>query len=363
MAMKSSRRFRSYCLSLVVYRSFLCLSGAAVMSSAAAVAAADAAHSVTWQPLGELLIKARHEAPATALSLNESRIASEVTAAVRAIPVQVGEVVETGATLVELDPRDAQLALERARAALAAAQARIRLAEFQWQRARELQRRNFASADTLTQRETEHALAQAERAAAAAQIASAQRDLDRCTVRAPYRAIIHARSAQLGELAVPGTPLLTLIDVSRIEVSARIQPKDSASLRVAEEIRFVAPGGEHALRLLRISPAIERATRTQEARLLFLAAAAAPGTEGRIRWPGETNLLPADLLSRRDGRLGVFVAAGDTARFVVLEQAQEGRPAAVALAPDTRIVVDGRFGLRDGQPVAASRAERRTTVP
>ena len=361
MGMTSSRLCPSHCPPSVLHRSLLYLGSLVLLSSVAV--AADAPHAVTWQPLGELLIQAQHEAPAAAQSLNESRIASEVTAVVRTIRVQVGEVVDAGATLVELDPRDAQLALERAQAALVAAQARIRLAEFQLQRARELHERNFASADTLTQRETELALAQAERAAATAQVASAQRDLDKCTIRAPYRAIIHARSAQLGELAAPGSPLLTLIDVSRIEVSAQIQPKDSTSLQAADDIQFVAPGTRHAVQLLRISPAIDRTTRTREARLLFRAEAAAPGTTGAIRWQGETNLLPADLVSRRNGRLGVFIVTGDTARFAELEQAQEGRPAAVTLPPATPVIVDGRFSLQDGQKITASRAQGRAGTP
>lgn len=324
---------------------------AVALAGASLAAVAQEPQPVTWKPLAELIVQAEHEAPAAALSLNESRIASEVTARVQAIPVEIGAVVEAGSVLVELDPRDAELALERAQAALTSVQARIRHAEFQLQRARELHKRNFASEDTLTQRETELDVLRAERAGAEAQLASAQRELDKCTVRAPYRAIVHARQAQVGELATPGTPLLTLIDVSRIEVSAQIQPKDGASLQVAQDIRFVAPGGEHPLRLLRISPAIDRATRTQEARLAFGAEPAAPGTEGRIRWHGDGNLLPAELLSRRAGRLGVFVADGDTARFVALEQAQEGRPAAVDLAPDTRIIVEGRFALQDGQTI------------
>lgn len=355
--------FRLRLPSVSALRPLRCLCVLPCLILAATPARALDAAAVTWQPLHELLMPSRHEVPATALSLNESRIASEVTAAVRALPVQVGEVVEAGAVLVELDARDAELALLKARAAQAAAQARIRLAEFQLQRARELHKRNFASADTLTQRETELALAQAELAGAAAQVATAQRELDKCTVRAPFRAIVHERSAQLGELAVPGTPLLTLIDVSRIEVSARIQPKDTASLRVAADIRFAAPGGEHALRLLRISPAVDRATRTQEARLQFGETPAAPGTEGSVRWRGRSDLLPAELVSRRDGRLGVFVAAGDQARFVVLDQAQEGRPAPVALPADTRVILDGRFGLHDGQRIAARKAERPAAAP
>lgn len=314
-----------------------------------------AATEVTAQSLSELVIHAEREAPAAAVSLNESRIAAEVSAVVREIPVQVGEIVERDAVLARLDPRDYELAVQRAQAALQSVQARIKLAEFQLERARELHKRNFASEDTLTQRETELDVLRAERAAAVAQLESARRELAKCTVSAPFDAIVQARSAQVGELAAPGTPLLTLIDRSRIEVSAQIQPRDGDSLAAAGEIRFAGAGHEHAVRLLRVSPAIDRGTRTREARLAFVGDGVPPGSEGRIRWRADEPLLPADLLSRRGGRLGVFVAADGIARFVALEQAQEGRPAPITLAPDTPIILDGRFGLQDGDRISLRR--------
>jgi RND family efflux transporter MFP subunit len=325
------------------------------VGGAAAAEAARESIAVTLQPLRELFVYAEREAPAAAVSLNESRIAAEVSAVVLDIPVHVGETVQRGAVLVRLDPRDHELALQRAQAALHSVQARIRLAEFQLERARELHKRNFASEDTLTQRTTELDVLRAERAAAVAQIEGARRDLDKCTLIAPFDAIVQARSAQVGELAAPGAPLLTLIDTSRIEISAQIQPRDGASLEAAGEIQFVTAGGSLPALLLRISPAIDRGMRTREARLAFAEGGAPPGSEGTLRWRAAEPLLPAELLSRRDGRLGVFVAAGDVARFVALEQAQEGRPAPVTLAPATPIILEGRFGLQDGDRISVRR--------
>lgn len=321
-----------------------------VMGAVAADAVPDAV-VVTVQPLSELLVYAEREAPAAVVSLNESRIAAEVSAVVLDVLVQVGEVVARGAVLARLDPRDHELAVRRAEAALQSVRARIELAEFQLERARELHKRNFASEDTLTQRETELKVLHAERADATAQLESARRDLSKCTIIAPFDTIVRTRDAQVGELAVPGAPLFTLVDVSRIEVSAQIQPRDSASLEAAADIRFVGAGHSRQLRLMRISPAIDRGTRTREARLAFVAENLSPGSEGSIRWRAVEPLLPADLVSRRDGRLGVFVAEDGAARFVALDQAQEGRPAPVDLAPGTRIVVEGRFGLQDGDRI------------
>jgi hypothetical protein len=48
----------------------------------------------------------------------------------------------------------------------------------------------------------------------------------------------------------------------------------------------------------------------------------------------------------------VFVVSGQTARFVPLPGAQEGRLAAAdALPADVALVTDGRFALQDGMAV------------
>ncbi len=328
----------------------LTIAGVCSISSAADVPPQSTAVSV--QVLSELVVQAEREAPASAISLNESRLSAEVTAVIETIPVQVGEVVDADALLLQLDPRDYELALKRSTAALQSVQVRIKLAEFQLKRARDLYTKKFASEDTVIQRETELLVLQAELAGAQAQVDSARRDMAKCRVTAPFRAIIKERSAHLGELAVPGTPLLSVIDVAHIEVSAQVQPKDGALLESANSITFAAPRQSYPLRLLRLSPAIDSATRTREARLAFTGDSAPPGTEGRIVWRAMESLLPADLISRRNGKLGVFVAEHDKARFVVLEDAQEGRPVPISMPPATRIIVDGRFSLQDGQGIS-----------
>lgn len=306
---------------------------------------------VSVKLLSELVVQAERDAPASTLSLNQSRLSAEVTAVIESIPAQVGMLVEAGALLVQLESRDYQLALKRSTAAHQSVQARIKLAEFQHQRARELYTKKFASEDTLTQRATELTVLKAELAGAQAQLDSARRDLEKCRITAPFRAVVVERNAQLGELAVPGTPLVAVIDVEHLEVSAQIQTKDAVSLESAAAVTFVSQGHNYSTRLLRLSPAVDSTTRTRKARLAFMTDSAPSGTEGRIVWHGLQPLLPAELISRRNGQLGVFIAERDLARFVVLEQAQEGRPAPIDWSLDTRIILDGRFGLQDGQGI------------
>lgn len=309
------------------------------------------AAAVTARPFEEIALHLLREAPAQALSLNESRLSAEVSAKVKEVAFDVGQVGPQGAVLIRLEARDYELALARAEAALDSSRARARLAAQQLARARELAKQNFYSAEALSQKETELAVHQAQVRLDEAQLAQARRNLDKCTLRAPFPAIVRSRQAQVGELATPGTPLMTLADASRIEVAAQLPPREAESLQGAKDVRFAGSGGEFAVRLLRVSPAISREARTVEARLAFAGKPSAPGADGRILWRDPQPHLPAELVSKRGAAYGVFVLDEGRARFLPLPGAQEGRPVAAPQLAGRRIVIDGRHGLADGQAV------------
>lgn len=307
--------------------------------------------TVSAKSFKEVALHPEREAPASAVSLNESRLSAEVSATVKDVAFDVGQVAPKGAVLIRLETRDHELALAKAQAALDSSRARARLAEQQLNRARELAKQNFYSAEALTQKETELAVQQAQVKLDEAQLAQARRNLEKCTLRAPFQAIVRSRQAQVGELASPGTPLMTLSEATRVEIAAQVPPRDIASLQGAAEARFTGSGGEHAVKLLRVSPAISREARSVDVRLAFAGKPAAPGADGRILWRDPQPYLPAELVSKRGAAFGVFVLEGTTARFLLLPGAQEGRPVAAPMLADKTIVVDGRHGLADGQAV------------
>jgi len=301
------------------------------------------------KPLAEIAVYPEREASAQATALNESRIAAEIGARIQDIPVQVGQTIPRGAVVARLDCRDNELALERARAAREAARSRLELAEHQLMRAKELGAQGFFSKDALDARATEVRVLRADAEQARAQSGTAERAVAKCIVRAPFRAVVRQRLGQVGELASPGAPLVALADAARVEVSAQLQPKDAGSLRQAKEIRFVGEGGSRSVRLLRISPAIDLQARTVEARLRFAGEPAAPGAAGHIVWRDSRSHVPAELVVRRNGRLGLFLDENGVARFKPLPDAQEGRPAPADLPAGTRVIVAGQLALQEGQ--------------
>ena len=306
-----------------------------------------AAPRLVSQPLAEIAVYPERVAQAQVVSLNQSRIAAEIAGRIVDLPLEVGQTVARGAVIARLDCRDHELAVDRARATLDMAEARSALARQQGARAQELAQRNFIASEMLDARLAESKSAEAEVSAARAALASAEHTRGKCVLHAPFAAIVGQRLGSVGELATPGTPLYVLIDRGRIEVRAGLSPGEAAELgHTRAEPRFAGESGTARVRLIRASPVLDPATRQVEARLRFVSDTLPAGSGGRLIWRASTPHLPANMLVRRGAQLGVYVLDATQPRFIALPEAREGRPAAVDLPLDARIVTQGQQALR-----------------
>ena len=310
------------------------------LTSTQLIAEEQTAIPVSSKLLSELLIYPEHSAPATVISLNDSQISAQIAAEIKAIAVQVGDEVQAGQKLVELDCADSQLNLRHSKAALS-------LAEKELVRARSLAKSNNLSAQQLNQRKTEYTQAQ---------VAWKQAELQvkRCIVSAPFAGVITKRFASEGELATPGTALLQLLDTQRLEVSVHLPADDADKLAEIKNPQLRANQQSWPLDFRTMLPLINTSARTREARFVFSAHSALPGTAGRIYWQSPQPHLPADFLVQRDGQTGLFLYQDGKAKFHTLKNAQIGHPAPVDLPTDAAIIIDGRFALKDNDLVKLS---------
>lgn len=303
---------------------------------------------VTQLPLAEIAIYPEVTIPASAVSLNDAKISAEVRAVVEVIPVLVGDTVKKGDVLVKLDTEDYQLNLLRAEVALKGIESRLKLADYQLEQAKTLIRDKAITDEMLRQRQAEVTTLQAELDAQKVAVKMAKQELEKCIIRSPYNAVVVERLAQVGELANAGTALVRIVDATRIEVSAKIQPQDVPSLERADNFIFRAQGENYALKLRKLTPVIDPVQRNREARFVFADELALPGSAGELVWKQSMPHIPANLIVRRNGKLGVFINQQNTAKFVAINQATEGRPGAVDLNLDSNIIIDGRFALQQG---------------
>lgn len=314
-------------------------------------ALADEPVSVQTQALSELALYPESTATAQVVSLNDAAIASQVDALVADVPVRVGDTVKAGAVLVKLVCRDFELDRARLTAERQATQARLELAQWQLTQSELLASQQTLPVEEVQRRRSELAVFRGDLEAHEARIKTTERQIAACAVTAPFAGVVTARLTAVGQFVKRGAELVRLLDLTRAEVSAQVSSRDIAALRAAGALAFEHNGQRYPLRLRAVLPTIQTQTGTQEVRLDFLTHRDQPGAAGRLVWHEHALHIAPYHLVKRGEQWGIFLDQAGTAHFHPLPGAQQGRPAAVSLPPETRMIVSGQYGLQDGAPI------------
>ncbi len=293
----------------------------------------------------------RYEVTAQVVARWDSEISSEISAVVEAVQVEVGDYVEQGSPLLQLDCRTYDLNLQETLGSLQEAQARLELASLQLDRSQTLVDDAIISVDLHSQRVAEKMAMEAVVLTRQAQWQTAQLQVEKCRVAAPFSGYITERNAHKGQWTTVGQPLVRLVQADRPSVSVRLTESQSRSVEQGVNLRFHFNQESHSLALIQISPIFDSKSRTAEARLRFTDKPLAPGVTGVVTWESVTDSLPPSLLVKRGSRLGVMVVDGDKAQFIAIANAVEGRAAEIDLPPQTQIIDEGRLGLQDGDTI------------
>lgn len=211
------------------------------------------------------------------------------------------------------------------------------------------------SDDELLARQTDLAVLEANLQEQAVLIRIQDLALSRTMIKSPFDAAVVERQAQVGSYAMPGAALMTIVQTDGREIDAEIDPRYAVQLPAVSELRFVSQGNEWRVELSRLSSVIETDTRILRARFKFSDDPAPIGLTGELVWNEATGLVPVAQIVQRGTSLGVFVANNNTARFVPVPGAQEGRAAPVDLPSDSLIVIRGQARLQDGDALSISR--------
>jgi len=276
-------------------------------------------------------------APATTLSLNDARLSAQIQSVIIEIPVMVADTVDRGDVLVRLDCRN-NMAVNQSN------QARLSLTEYQLQRASRLSKDKHISEEILRTRQSEIVIARS-----ALKVSSI--DVERCEVVAPFRGVVTQRIADVGEWVNQGEPLMQLVDLDHVEVSAQLPDLLINGLDTIPRFDFVVGSSHFPLTLRKIAEVVDKAARTREVRLQFSGRQAHPGQSGRLVWQQAKRYLPSAFLVSRNNEYGVFIVKDGRAKFVAVADAQEGRPVRIDLAADVLLIDKGRHSVKDNDVV------------
>jgi HlyD family secretion protein len=159
----------------------------------------------------------------------------------------------TAGAISQQDLDIAEMTLATSRADVAAAEKDVMRAEANLALAK-------ASADTIDlQRQKVRALEESRRSAAA-QLDEAQANLDERLILAPENGTIISRTAEVGDVVSPGSPIFQVVDMNRLYVKVYIPERDIGKLRLGDsgEVSVDAfPGRSFTARISTISEQAE----------------------------------------------------------------------------------------------------------
>jgi len=319
-------------------------------------------------------------------------IASEVSAAVMAMPVREGDRVRQGDLLARLDSERVQEQLRQSEAVTAEARQAKMAAAAGLDAARAAadlalitrnRYKSLADEDAVSRQDLDHAEArlaetqagreQAERLLAAATdrirqaeaaLAAARITLSDTEVRAPYDGMVTARFIDAGSLAAPGTPILALEKTGGRRADIFVPESLVQAIRPGEVIQIFIPAASATPftgSVLAVEPAADPKSRTFVVQVnipettnvrsgMFARAVIPAGTAKKL-------LIPGGALVRQGQLTGVYmVDTNNLARFRLI------RPGAIigervevlsGLAGEERFVAAEVLGIADGIRVEA----------
>lgn len=225
---------------------------------------------------------------------------------VAALAVDVGDAVAAGDVVAALDPREFELSIERAEAAVAAADARLGLgtgadpAAFDVEQAPSVREAEAVVVEARLNRErvaklvegSLQASSQLEVATAALavaenrlrrarddvrtwiadaklrriELAQAHKRLRDAHVKAPWPGRVAVRHVAVGQVVQPGAPVVTLLRVEPLRLRLRVPDRLAFGIAAGQTVEFTVDGVdglERAGKVVRVGPAIDRGDRTR----------------------------------------------------------------------------------------------------
>ncbi|HEY1250713.1 MAG TPA: efflux RND transporter periplasmic adaptor subunit [Thermoanaerobaculia bacterium] len=169
-------------------------------------------------------------------------VGTDLAGTIVVLKVQEKDRVRRGQLLAELRSDDYRASLAEAKARVVEADADIRLAAAEVERARTLWEKAVGSRQALDKAERDVDAARARRATAAATADRLEAVLAKTRILSPIDGVVLSRQAQAGETLEAGKPILTVADLTRTRVEAELDEFDAGRVRLDDAVRISAEG-------------------------------------------------------------------------------------------------------------------------
>jgi RND family efflux transporter MFP subunit len=391
--MRPSRSFRFALIPVLASAALLAACskpGEGGASAPASAASAGKATAPGATPAATLLL-----APEDLMTLSPSRLASgpvitgsiqpekraDLRAELGAVVLQVlkenGQAVKRGDLLVRLDDTALRDSLTSAQESQRASSQAFDQAERQVERLRTLQAQGMTSMQALEDAQVRRNNAQSDLVAARSRVATAQQQLRRTEVRAPFDGVLSERRVSAGDTVQVGRELVKVIDPRSMRFEGLVSAERLSELKPGLPVSFRINGftqGEFTGEVRRVDATANAITRQVEVLVDFKPASAAPQVaglfaEGRIDTGTQTTLrLPESAVVRAGEATVVWQFQGSQIKRVGVKLGErDGRrgefPVLSGLAAGDRILRTPVGTLVDGQPARLAEAVAKPAMP
>ncbi|HTR61352.1 MAG TPA: efflux RND transporter periplasmic adaptor subunit [Candidatus Binataceae bacterium] len=354
----------------------LCVAGLALpaMTACRATAVAKTDGNGANQPLAVAVATAAErplertaEVQGALYPRERTTLASNVDGAVVQISADFGDQAQAGQVLMRIDPREYQLRLDSAQAAVDQAQARLENSQARFTRAQELHNQGLISQQEFDQTAATLHVDEADTASAMKAAGLARKKLDDTVIRAPFAGSVQKRMASLGEYVTTGTQLYELIATDPIKLRCPMPERFVPLAHPGMPVNLTTdaqPGVSYTGTITRIAPALDDQSRT------LLVEAEVPNSKGVLK-PGyfahvtmdlgqdHALFVPDSAVLRYAGVARVFVVENGIAHTREVKTGmQMGNQVEITegLKPGERVVATEVDRLADGIPVVAKEA-------
>lgn len=289
-------------------------------------------------------------------AVRDTTLSAQVQGALVVLNARVGDTVKAGQELVRIDARAASHNATASVAQVDAARASLQVASKEYERQKQLFQKQYISQAALERAQAQLQASQAQVQALQAQAAAATTQSGFYVLKAPYAGVVSEVPVALGDMALPGRPLVRLYDPSALRVTAMVPQTAAAAVAGSQALEVEIPGLANPLVAVQSSqiqllPTVDAATHTVQLRIALPSGvkAAAPGMFARVWLPaapgaagGQHVQIPASAVVRRAEMAGVYVL--DAQGRPLLRQVRLGRRSGEQ--------VEVLSGLRQGDKVA-----------
>ena len=257
-------------------------------------------------------------------AVRQTSLSAQVPGAIVALSVRAGDTVRAGQDIARIDASAAVQNASASSAQVEAAKASLNVATKELERQKQLFQKQYISQSALDRAQAQAQAAQAQVNALQAQTDAAQTQTRYFAIKAPYSGVVSEVLVALGDMAMPGRPLVTLYDPSALRITAAVPQSALADAGAVSKIQFEIPDlpgaqSPQAGISAQVLPLVDAATHTAQVRVGLPASlkSAAPGMFARV-WLaanttagatglGERFYIPANTVVRRAEMTGVYV--------------------------------------------------------